>query len=57
MLGVRRAGVTIALGQLESQGFIERRRGAISIVSRDGLLAQANGSYTPSDETMRSQAV
>jgi CRP-like cAMP-binding protein len=49
MLGVRRAGVTVTLGQLESRGLIERRRGAIAIRNRDGLLAQANGSYTMAD--------
>jgi CRP-like cAMP-binding protein len=56
MLGVRRAGVSIALGELESRGVVQRRRGAIGIVNRDGLLLQANGAYTPADEILATVA-
>jgi CRP-like cAMP-binding protein len=45
MLGVRRAGVTIALGHLEGRGLIETARGAVTIVDRDGLEESANGLY------------
>ena len=45
MLGSRRAGVTNALNEFESRGFIETRRGAISIVKRSALEEAANGSY------------
>jgi CRP-like cAMP-binding protein len=45
MLGVRRAGVTIALGHLEGRGLISTARGAITIVDRDGLEERANGLY------------
>jgi CRP-like cAMP-binding protein len=45
MLGVRRAGVTVALNQLDRKGFIRLLRGRIQIVDRDGLIGSANGSY------------
>jgi CRP-like cAMP-binding protein len=45
MLGVRRAGVTIALGHLEGRGLISTARGAVTIVDRDGLEESANGLY------------
>jgi len=45
MLGVRRAGVTSALKDLESRGFVERRRGSIIVRERKGLLALARGIY------------
>jgi CRP-like cAMP-binding protein len=45
MLGVRRAGVTIALQVLESRRLIRARRGQIIILDRAGLKQQANGSY------------
>lgn len=37
MLGVRRPGVTEALQTLQEQGLVANRRGAITIVNRDGL--------------------
>jgi CRP-like cAMP-binding protein len=45
MLGVRRAGVTVALNQLERKGFIRLSRGRIQIVDRRGLMRSANGTY------------
>jgi CRP-like cAMP-binding protein len=45
MLGVRRAGVTIALQQLESQGLVGTARGSVTILDRDGLQEAANGLY------------
>ena len=47
MLGVHRPGVTLALGQLEQQGFITRGRGEITIVDRPGLVAYSKGAYDP----------
>jgi CRP-like cAMP-binding protein len=37
MLGVRREGVTVAAGRLQSQGYISCRRGHISVLDRAGL--------------------
>jgi CRP-like cAMP-binding protein len=45
MLGVRRAGVTIALQMLEAKHLIRSRRRLITIVDRPGLTRHANGSY------------
>lgn len=45
LLGVRRAGVTIALQVLESRNLIRSRRSLITILDRAGLKRQANGSY------------
>jgi CRP-like cAMP-binding protein len=45
MLGVRRAGVTIALHQLESEGLISTARGTIRINDRAGLEQSAGGFY------------
>ena len=45
MLGVRRAGVTIALHYLEQRGIIQLSRGQIVILDREGLKASANGTY------------
>lgn len=45
MLGVRRAGVTVALQSLESQGLVRAERGLIVVVDRDGLEDVADGSY------------
>ena len=39
MLGVRRAGVTVAIGILERQGLLAHRRGSITITDRAGLEA------------------
>lgn len=45
MLGVRRAGVTTALGHFENKGVIETARGAVTVKDRDGLEECANGLY------------
>jgi CRP-like cAMP-binding protein len=44
-LGVRRAGITLALHMLESKGLIKSTRNQIVICDRRGLSEQANGSY------------
>lgn len=54
MLGVRRAGVTIALQELSSASVIETGRGRITVVDREGLEEAANGLYgTPEREYKR----
>jgi CRP-like cAMP-binding protein len=45
MLGVRRAGVSVAIKSLEQRGLITVRRGTITIVNREGLEANAHGAY------------
>jgi len=45
MLGVRRAGVTIAVHHLEGRGLIRAKRGRIEIIDRRGLEACADGIY------------
>ena len=45
MLGVRRAGVTVALHFLERRGIIQLARKQIVILDREGLKASANGTY------------
>jgi CRP-like cAMP-binding protein len=45
MLGVRRAGVTVAVGQLREAGLIDSRAGRFSILNRCGLEAAACGCY------------
>lgn len=46
MLGVRRAGVTVAIGILERQGLLAHSRGSITIVDREGLEAAACECYS-----------
>lgn len=45
MLGVRRAGVTVALGALSNKGMISTKRGTIQIRDRKALLKVAAGYY------------
>ena len=45
MLGVRRAGVTVALHYLEQRALISLARKQIVITDRKGLKAAANGTY------------
>ena len=54
MLGVRRAGVTTALHELEHRSLIATARGEITIRDRDGLIGSAEGLYgTPEAEFER----
>jgi CRP-like cAMP-binding protein len=54
MLGVRRAGVTVALQELASASLIGTHRGRITVVDREGLEEAANGLYgTPEAEYKR----
>ena len=45
MLGVRRAGVTVALHSFEQRGFIAMRRGQLTIVNRGGIQQVAGSFY------------
>jgi CRP-like cAMP-binding protein len=45
MLGVRRAGVTIAIQQFEAKGLVKAERGLVRILDRAGLETCANGFY------------
>jgi CRP-like cAMP-binding protein len=45
MLGVRRAGVTTTLGELDRSGLIENGRGQVKITDREGLEAMACECY------------
>jgi CRP-like cAMP-binding protein len=47
MLGVRRAGVTVALQALERTGLVSHRRGVITILDREALERSSNGAYMP----------
>ena len=52
MLGVRRAGVSVALDTLESQGLVFRGRGTITITDRYGLEAVCEGLYGEPEREM-----
>lgn len=45
MLGVRRAGVTLALQNLKRRNLIDSRRNQIVILNREGIEGAAGGSY------------
>ncbi len=45
MLGTRRAGVTLAVGNFESKGIVKHDRGSVTVKDRGGLLACAAGYY------------
>ena len=45
MLGVRREGVTAAVGKLQNSGIIQLRRGRITVIDRSRLEAQACECY------------
>jgi CRP-like cAMP-binding protein len=48
MLATPRPGVTLAVGQLASEGLIETKRGKITILDRAGLEAKCKGIYDSS---------
>ena len=45
MLGVRRAGVTVALHSFERRGFIATRRGQLTLINRAGIEQVAGSFY------------
>ena len=45
MLAVRRAGVTLAIQEVESLGLIRAKRALLTIVDREGLIELAGDSY------------
>jgi DNA-binding transcriptional regulator YhcF (GntR family) len=49
MLGVRRAGVTTAVQELERQGLIATKRGVITLLDREALEECAGGTHSPPD--------
>jgi CRP-like cAMP-binding protein len=54
MLGVRRAGVTVAVHSFEQRGFITTRRGELTMINRPGLEKVAGSFYgTPEVELER----
>ncbi len=53
MLGVRRAGVTVALGALQQAGLIRNVRGRIEVLDRARLMAAACGCYAVTRATYR----
>jgi hypothetical protein len=54
MLGVRRAGVTVALDLLEKKALVRAERRAITILDRGGLKKITNGAYgVPESEFQR----
>ena len=53
MLGVRRAGVTVALQALAQKGAIVRQRGVLRIVDRSILLAIGGSGYGPAEDEYR----
>jgi CRP-like cAMP-binding protein len=45
MLGVRRAGVTVALHSFEQRGYIAMRRGQLTLINRSGIEQVAGSFY------------
>jgi CRP-like cAMP-binding protein len=50
MLGVRRAGVTLAINLLARSGLVQHARGRITIADREGLILITKGTYGPPEE-------
>jgi CRP-like cAMP-binding protein len=53
MLGVRRAGVTVALHSFEKSGLITTRRGRLTVVDRPGMERLAGGFYGVPEAELR----
>jgi CRP-like cAMP-binding protein len=53
MLGVRRAGVTVSLHELQDQGLVSVRRGHISVLDRSAVEHEACACYTARRNTIR----
>jgi CRP-like cAMP-binding protein len=53
MLGVRRAGVTVALKNFEQQGFVTTRRGELTVANREGLEKTAGSFYGVPEAELR----
>jgi CRP-like cAMP-binding protein len=53
MLGVRRAGVTVALNELEKREVIEANRGHVRVLDRTGLEKIAQGYYGVPEAELR----
>lgn len=52
-LGVRRAGVTEALHELESRGLVRSKRGIVTVHDREGLEKTCNGAYGQAEAEYR----
>jgi CRP-like cAMP-binding protein len=50
MIGVRRAGVTVAIQELQLGGLIAAKRGMITILDRRALQECSNGTYAPPND-------
>ena len=54
MLGVRRAGVTVAIHGFERRGLVTTRRGQLTVINRHGIEQIAGSFYgTPEAELLR----
>jgi CRP-like cAMP-binding protein len=53
MLGIRRSGVTVAIGALVLDGLVQQSRSSVTIIDRDGLEGRACECYGVIAEAMR----
>lgn len=53
MLGMRRVGITAAASELQRRGLIEYHRGALTVLDRAGLEAEACGCYAADRQSYR----